>query len=70
MAPRIPKLAPEISEPCPPAPLIKDGSLASLIEADAELAFMYARCAEKHRAAVAANELIRVLVSPPSEGDD
>jgi len=65
----IPQLPANVREPCAAIPSITGRDLAALIEADAALALDYARCREKHRAAIEAYDKIRRAFSP-AEGSD
>lgn len=64
--PEIPPLSAETASECPPAEQLADPTLGGLAQADAALAILYAKCREKHRAAVAAYELVRSKLSPKS----
>lgn len=64
--PEVPPLSAEIEADCPPAALLADPSLGTLARGDADLAILYAACREKHRAAIAAYNLVRAKLAPRS----
>jgi hypothetical protein len=57
--PHLPPLSAEIAEQCQPAQRVSDPSLGALVQADIDLAALYAKCQAKHGAAVAAYNAAR-----------
>jgi hypothetical protein len=48
-----------VRQACPPLPLIPDNLIATLVNADSDAAFSYARCQAGHAAAVQAYDNAR-----------
>lgn len=47
-----PPLTSQLAQPCPPAPLLQDNAIGTLVTSDAALAYDYARCSASKQSVV------------------